>query len=108
MIRIHPRSHRLAALIATAALTVVAAVHPAAVSAQAAPKKILTVDDYSRWRSINNASISGDGKWVTYVLSQTNTTPADAKPVVHLLRLDTNQDIEIPNATAPAPGSTWR
>ena len=47
-------------------------------------------------------SISGDGKWVTYVLSPTNTAPADAKPVMHLLRLDNNQDLEIPNATAPA------
>ena len=58
-------------------------------------KKALTVDDYSRWRGIGNQSISGDGKWVTYVLSQTNTAPADAKPVLHLLRLDTNQDLEI-------------
>ena len=39
---------------------------------------------------------------MTYVLSQTNTAPTDAKPVMHLLRLDTNQDLEIPNATAPA------
>ena len=36
---------------------------------------------------------------MTYVLSLTNTAPADAKPVLHLLRLDTNQDVEIPNAT---------
>ena len=48
------------------------------------------------------ASISGDGKWVTYVLSLTNTAPTDAKPVLHLLRLDTNQDIEVANASAPA------
>ncbi|HEY9229162.1 MAG TPA: hypothetical protein VIP11_21100, partial [Gemmatimonadaceae bacterium] len=57
-------------------------------------KKVLGVDDYSRWRSIGNSSISGDGKWVTYVLSQTNTAPTDAKPVMHLLNLGTNQDVE--------------
>ena len=70
--------------------------------AQTAAKKALTVEDYTKWRSINGSSISSDGKWVTYVLSFTNTAPADAKPVMHLVRLDNNQDIEIPNATAPA------
>ena len=70
--------------------------------ALAQTKKALSVEDYSRWRAINGQAISGDGKWVTYVLSQTNTAPADAKPVLHILRLDTNTDLEITNASAPA------
>src|SRR5262249_18606898 len=70
--------------------------------ALAQTKKALGVEDYSRWRAIGNQAISSDGKWVTYVLSQTNTAPTDAKPVMHLLRLDTNQDLEIANASAPA------
>ena len=49
--------------------------------AQSPAKKVLTVDDYTRWRSISGQEISGDGKWVTYGLSFTNTLPADAKPV---------------------------
>ena len=65
----------------------VAAAHTPA-GAQNAVKKVLSVDDYSRWKSINGSSISGDGKWVTYVVSATNTAPADAKPMLHLLRLD--------------------
>src|SRR5215813_8843964 len=73
---------------------------PVAAFAQA--KKALSVDDYSRWRAIGNQAISGDGKWVTYVLSQTNTAPTDAKPVLHILNLDTNQDREVANATSPA------
>jgi dienelactone hydrolase len=73
---------------------------PAFALAQA--KKALGVEDYSRWRAIGNQAISSDGKWVTYVLSQTNTAPTDTKPVMHLLRLDTNQDLEIANASAPA------
>src|SRR5262249_21384425 len=73
------------------------------------PKKVLSVDDYSKWKSIGNQSISGDGKWVAYVLSATNTDPADAKPVLHLVRLDNSQDLEIPNGGAPAfsPDSKW-
>ncbi len=74
----------------------------AAVQAQAPAKKALSVDDYSRWRAIGSQAVSGDGKWVTYVLSQTNTAPAEAKPVLHILRLDTNADVEVANATAPA------
>ena len=67
--------------------------------AQSPAKKALTVDDYTRWRSISGQEISGDGKWVVYGLSFANTLPADAKPVLHLLNLETNQDLEIPNAT---------
>ncbi len=89
------------------ALTIVAA--PRVTNAQAATKKVLSVDDYTKWKSIGNQSISGDGKWVAYVLSATNTAPADAKPVLHLVRLDNSQDVEIPNGTAPAfsPDSKW-
>jgi dipeptidyl aminopeptidase/acylaminoacyl peptidase len=70
---------------------------------QAAPaKKVLSVGDYSRWRSIGEPEISGDGKWVSYVLQLTNTIPADTKPVLHLLNLETNQDVEIPNGSGAA------
>jgi len=65
-------------------------------------KKVLVPDDYTRWRSIGGQSLSGDGKWVTYVYSFTNTAPADAKPVLHLLNLGTNQDVEVANASGPA------
>ncbi len=89
------------------AFTIVSVPHTG--SAQTATKKVLSVDDYTKWKSIGNQSISGDGKWVAYVLSATNTAPADAKPVLHLVRLDNNQDLEIANATAPAfsPDSKW-
>ena len=72
-------------------------------------KRAMTIDDYTRWRSISGASISGDGKWVTYGLSQMNTAPADAKPVLHLVRLADDQDIEVANASGAAfsPDSHW-
>ena len=34
--------------------------------AQSPAKKVLTVEDYTRWRSISGQEISGDGKWVAY------------------------------------------
>ena len=88
-------------LLAARAIVLFAALasHPAASSAQAAAKKVLSVNDYARWRSIDGAQLSPDGNWVVYGLSYSNTTPADAKPVLHLLRLDTNQDVQIPNAS---------
>jgi dipeptidyl aminopeptidase/acylaminoacyl peptidase len=67
--------------------------------AQTGKKKALTVDDYSKWRSISGQEISGDGQWVTYGLSLTNTAPTETKPVLHLVRLDSSQDVEVPNAT---------
>lgn len=72
-------------------------------------KKVLSVADYARWKSIDNAQISGDGRWVTYGLRLTNTVTTDAKPVLHVLNLATNQDVEIPNATQASfsPDSRW-
>ncbi len=80
-----------------------------ATQAQSPSKKVLTVDDYTRWRSIGGQQISGDGKWVTYGLSYANTVPAEAKPVLHILDLETNQDVEVPNATGGifSPDSRW-
>jgi dienelactone hydrolase len=97
------RSHRRFGLPALALVLFVmssAAFMFTATQAQSPAKKVLTVDDYTRWRSISGQEISGDGKWVAYVLSYANTLPADQKPVLHLLNLETNQALEVPNATA--------
>jgi len=77
--------------------------------AQSPSKKVLTVEDYTRWRSISGQAISGDGKWVTYDLSYANTLPTDAKPVLHILNLETNQDVEVENASGGtfSPDSRW-
>src|SRR5436189_3637956 len=79
--------------LAVAAL-VVTVVHPAAQT-----KKALTVDDYTKWKSIGDTAISGDGKWVAYVLRTTNVPDDQARPVLHLLNLETNQDVTVENAT---------
>ena len=57
--------------------------------AQAPARKALTIDDYTKWRSIERPAISGDGKWVAYTLQTTNVVAAEAKPVLHLLNLET-------------------
>ena len=68
-------------------------------AAQATAKRAMTVDDYTKWRSISGQEISGDGKWVTYVLQLTNVAPTETRPVLHLLNLQTNEDVSVPNAT---------
>jgi dipeptidyl aminopeptidase/acylaminoacyl peptidase len=77
---------------------------PAAASPlqQAAPtteKRPLTVDDYTLWRSINDEQISADGEWVSYVLRFTNVADDEEKPVLHLLNLDTGDEIELQDAS---------
>jgi len=85
-----------------------AAAFPRAQQAPAA-KKVLTVEDYTKWRTITSPEISGDGNWAAYVLSLTNVVPAESKPVLHLVRLESGQQTEIANATAPvfSPDSKW-
>jgi dipeptidyl aminopeptidase/acylaminoacyl peptidase len=68
-------------------------------SAQAPAKKPIAIDDYAKWRTITDTAISGDGRWVTYVLQLTNTIPAEAKPVLHLKNLDTNEEIKVEHAS---------
>jgi len=82
---------------------------PAQTPAVSGSKKVLSVDDYARWRGVDNAMLSADGKWAAYGLRFINTVPTDAKPVLHLRNLSTNQEIEIANATQPAfsPDSRW-
>ena len=73
------------------------------VQAQAAPqdsaKRSLTVDDYSRWRSVGSQQISSDGTWVSYVLRFTNSRSEDAEPILHFLNLETDEVVEVPDAT---------
>jgi dienelactone hydrolase len=95
-----PNRRRLALLVLTLSATWIGAY--ALASAQAPAKKALTVNDYTRWRSITGQEISGDGAWVSYTLQLTNTATADAKPVLHLVKLGTNEDVAVPDATGGA------
>jgi dipeptidyl aminopeptidase/acylaminoacyl peptidase len=77
--------------------------------AQTAGKKAMTVDDYAKWRDIASREISGDGRWVACVLQLTNTIPAEAKPVLHLLNLETNVEVTVNDASDPvfSSDSKW-
>jgi hypothetical protein len=87
------RSTRFTAVLAV----VLAALAAAAVtpSAQTPAKKPLTVDDYTKWKSIGDAAISADGKWVTYVLQTTNVPQDQARPVLHVFNVQTKQDVAV-------------
>src|SRR5829696_5878803 len=87
---------------AIVALAIAFAASYAFPQAQTSAKKVTGIDDYTKWRSISGSELSGDGNWVTYVLQLTNTPTADAKPVLHLLKLETNEDVSVPNATGGA------
>jgi dipeptidyl aminopeptidase/acylaminoacyl peptidase len=71
---------------------------PVPVPHDSGAKKVLTVDDYSNWRTIGDAHLSADGRWVTYTFRYTNVLSRDEKPDLHLLDLTTNRDVSIPNA----------
>ena len=102
----HGVIHALALVVS---LGLVHALPAAQTASQAGTKKVLGVDDYTKWRSIGAQEISGDGKWVAYVLQLTNVPTTETKPVLHILNLDTNEDVAVPNATAPvfSADSKW-
>jgi hypothetical protein len=53
---------------------------PLPLLAQSAQKKALTQADWDRWRSINNPTLSNDGKWAAYTLQP---QVGDGEFVVH-------------------------
>ena len=91
--RCHQDRHHSRLPVLVLGLLVVFGAAYAVPAAQAPAKKALTVDDYTKWRTISGQEISGDGKWVAYGVSLTNVPPTEAKPVLHLLNLETNQDV---------------
>lgn len=99
----------------TAPLIAVAAV-PTALVAQAGVAasadgggKVLTPDDYGRWRTIGDEGISADGRWVTWVYRFTNVADRDEKPELHVLNLDTDEDVTVANASGGifSPDARW-
>jgi dipeptidyl aminopeptidase/acylaminoacyl peptidase len=88
--------HRVAVLAVAVAIALAAYALP---QAQTPAKKAMTIDDYTKWRSIAGQEISPDGKWVAYTLQLTNTVPAESKPVLHLLNLDTSEEVTVADAT---------
>jgi dipeptidyl aminopeptidase/acylaminoacyl peptidase len=72
-------------------------------------RKPLSVEDYSRWRTIEGAQISSDGKYAAYVYRQMNVPQADSKPVLHIVRLDDDNHVTVANASQPmfSPDGRW-
>ncbi len=71
---------------------------PAATAARG-DKKILTSDDYPKWKSIDAPQLSADGKWVAYGTRNTNVVTPDAKPVLHIYNAATGVDVTVADAT---------
>ena len=70
-------------------LLVVLSIVAGPLAAQATPKRALTQADWDTWRSINGATLSNDGRWAVYVVSELNT---DGSERVQLLTQDSLRD----------------
>jgi len=94
-----PRRRLTAATLALIALSF--AVRTTGAQSAPAEKKVLSVDDYSKWRTIEGARISPDGRWVASVLRFTNVLPNDSKPELHIRDLETDKEAVIAHASNP-------
>lgn len=106
------------AMVALAAVLALATVAPPAWSQDTEPapqstepgrEKVLQVEDYGRWRTIEDQALSSDGRWVTWVYRFTNVAERAEKPELHILDLQTGQDTIIPDATHGtfSPDGRW-
>ncbi|MFI5233240.1 MAG: hypothetical protein ACHQSE_12095, partial [Gemmatimonadales bacterium] len=105
------RTHSLLTRILPAAALIACAATLAGAQDAAAPsaKKTLGVADYTRWRTIESAGISGDGRWVVSVMRLTNLPANETKPEVHLRNLDSGAEVAIAHASSPmfSSDSKW-
>jgi dipeptidyl aminopeptidase/acylaminoacyl peptidase len=116
----HRRLSFLSTLLAGSLVTLAVASPASAVQSSSPPgtaapphadsvKKVLSVGDYGRWRTLGDESISSDGRWVTWVYRFTNVANDDAKPELHVLDLETDEDVAVPNASNGvfSPDGRW-
>lgn len=98
------RATRLVPTACALALTfIVAYATPSAQQTPAAEtKKALTIDDYTKWKSLSGQEMSADGKYVAYVVQSTNVPTADTKPVLHIQNLETGAEVTVADATGNA------
>jgi dipeptidyl aminopeptidase/acylaminoacyl peptidase len=82
------------------AVALLVALGAAAQAEGQAAKKVLSIEDYPLWRSIEDSRISGDGQWIAYQLRHPNAL--DPKPVLHLVQPDSSRDREVANGDQPA------
>jgi len=59
-------------------------------------KRIMTIEDYARWRSIGSTSISDDGSWITYAYG----TP-EADDTLYVKSMETGSEYVIPGGSNP-------
>ena len=60
-------------------------------------KKVLTIDDYGRWNRIDSASISPDGKWVTYAYA-----PNEGDKTFFVKQIESkDKPMEVPMGSSP-------
>jgi dienelactone hydrolase len=77
--------------------------------APAQAKKALGVDDYTRWRTVDESELSGDGRWLVFGMRHTNVPTAATRPQLTLQRLDDNQVVTVADASQASfsPDSRW-
>lgn len=85
-----------------AAVFVWTSVTSLAQNAPAPAKKALTIEDYAKWKSISGQEISGDAKWVAYVLQSSNVPITETKPVLHIQNITSTNEITVADATGNA------
>ncbi len=71
------------------------------INAQATNKKVLTIDDYERWRTIGSASISDNGEWISF-----SYVFADKDDTLYIKNTSTDKVYEIPRGSFPPGRST--
>ena len=69
--------------------------------AQSTNKKVLTIDDYERWRTISSVSISDNGEWITF-----SYVFADKDDTLYVKSTSTDKVYEIPRGSLPPRRST--
>jgi dipeptidyl aminopeptidase/acylaminoacyl peptidase len=94
-----PASSRIRRWVSAALpLLAVTSIHGTALAQQgaqdAAPQKVLSLQDYGRWNRITSTALSGDGRWMSYAYA-----PNDGDATLFLRQIDAARVDTVPRGT---------
>lgn len=95
---------RFAGLLIAGLLVLITAGETVAQASQTRTGKPLTIEEYDRWRSIASASLSDDGRWVSYIYRQRNEPD---ELYFHDIQADTVHEVLRGSAPRFSPDSRW-
>lgn len=84
-----------------------AAGNPSTSAAPPAARRLMTVDDTTRWRSVGDPRVSPDGRWVAYTVGSVDTAADKRLSQIWMVSWDGHQNIQLTRGKESSSAPRW-